>query len=426
MVTQPLRLLFLTNFYPPASMGGYEEWCQEVAGGLHERGHQVRVLTSQYGRDGIVGDPDWVFRELHLEMEMASLRNGLSFFTSRHQREAHSLARLEHHIESIQPDWVLVWGMWNLPWSLPALAEARLPQRVAYYLGDYWPTLPPQYLNYWEAPSQNWLTAVPKWLFSLPARWLLARTERPSLTFPHALFCSHFLQQELERQGITFGQSLVVPGAVDTQLYYVLNGQTHATDDTLKLLYVGRLRADKGVETAVQALAYLIERLGERLVHLRIVGQGDPFYERYLRQLIGRADLANFVSFSGMVSKDELRQIYYQSDALLFTSVWQEPFGRVIVEAQAAGLVVIGTATGGAAELLLDEVTGLRFAPGDSIQLAHQIRRLRQEPLLRQRLAKAGKTHAITRFDLTRMVAEIEAYCVKFAGASQVQNTDCP
>lgn len=413
-MSQPLRLLFLTNFYPPASLGGYEEWCQEVAEGLRGRGHEVRLLTSQYGRSiHHADDPAWVHRQLHLEMEFASLRNGLSFFTSRHRREADSLSALRHHINTFQPDWVLVWGMWNMPWSLPALAESLRPERVVYYLGDYWPTLPPQYLNYWQAPAQSWLTALPKWLLNLPARWLLARAERPSLTFPHALFCSHFLQQELQRQGIAFGRTQVVSGAVDTRPYRSANGQgpnSNQTDKGLRLLYVGRLRPDKGIETATQALDYLVNHLGERQIHLHIVGQGEPAYERHLRQMVNQAGLNQYVTFSGVVAKAELAQIYHQADVLLFTSIWQEPFGRVIVEAQAAGLVVVGTATGGAAELLLDEETGLRFAPERPQQLARQIQRLKADPALYHRLAQAGQARAVNQFDLKRMVQQIETY----------------
>jgi glycogen synthase len=418
---QPLRLLFLTNFYPPANMGGYEEWCQEVADGLRKRGHELRVLTSRYGRlDHQSDDPTWVHRELHLEMEFASLRNGLSFFTSRHKREADNLTCLQQQIDNFQPDWVVVWGMWNLSWSLPALAESLRPDRVAYYLGDYWPTLPPQYLNYWQYPAQNWLTALPKWLLSLPARWLLSRVERPSLTFPHALFCSHFLQQELQQQGVAFGRTQVVPGAVDTRPYFSANGQeskSNVARKELKLLYVGRLRPDKGIETAVQALDYLVNQLEERQIYLHIVGQGEPAYERQLRQMVNQAGLSRYVTFSGVVAKSKLAQIYHQADVLLFTSIWQEPFGRVIVEAQAAGLVVVGTATGGAAELLLDEETGLHFTPERPQQLARQIQRLRDDPALYHRLAQAGQTRAVNQFDLKRMVQQIEAYlCAIHAG----------
>ena len=41
-----MRLLFLSNFYPPHQLGGYEELCAEVAQGLRARGHTVAVLTS--------------------------------------------------------------------------------------------------------------------------------------------------------------------------------------------------------------------------------------------------------------------------------------------------------------------------------------------------------------------------------------------
>ena len=48
-----MRILFLSNFYPPVSRGGYEQWCQEVADGLVARGHEVTVLTSDYRRSEV-------------------------------------------------------------------------------------------------------------------------------------------------------------------------------------------------------------------------------------------------------------------------------------------------------------------------------------------------------------------------------------
>ena len=44
-----MRLLFLSNLYPPYDLGGFEQWCQEVALRLRLRGHAVQVLTSRYG-----------------------------------------------------------------------------------------------------------------------------------------------------------------------------------------------------------------------------------------------------------------------------------------------------------------------------------------------------------------------------------------
>ena len=107
-----MRILFLTNFFPPVSRGGYEAWCKEVADGLRGRGHEIVVLTSRYGRSSLAHpDPSWVHRDLHLEMEIASIRNSLHFFTARHDREAENLSTLRHYLDQEQPDWILIWGM---------------------------------------------------------------------------------------------------------------------------------------------------------------------------------------------------------------------------------------------------------------------------------------------------------------------------
>jgi hypothetical protein len=75
-----MRILFLSNFYPPAGNGGYEKWCQEVAQGLRLAGHEVRVLTSRARLERLAGrEPDWIARSLYMEMEFASLVHGMSF-----------------------------------------------------------------------------------------------------------------------------------------------------------------------------------------------------------------------------------------------------------------------------------------------------------------------------------------------------------
>ena len=98
-----MRVVFLTNFYPPYGQGGYEQWCQEVAEGLQSRGHNVLILTSRHGCEKIKEqEPSWIQRTLHLEMELKSLRNGLQFFTKRQARELENLAHLQQCINDFQ------------------------------------------------------------------------------------------------------------------------------------------------------------------------------------------------------------------------------------------------------------------------------------------------------------------------------------
>jgi glycosyltransferase involved in cell wall biosynthesis len=341
-------------------------------------------------------------------MEMASLRNGLSFFASRRQRERDNTTMLKAQLGAFQPDAVVVWGMWNLSWVLPALAEKLLPGRVVYYIGDYWPSLPPQYLNYWQAPAQSWLTYLPKLLLSIPAQFMLAREKRPTLQFAHALFCTHFLQDALQQQGVRFGQTAVIHGAIDTSLYQKATGKATANKSP-SLLYVGRLREDKGVHTAVAAMDLLVNEQNLDL-HLRIVGAGEPSYERRLRQMVIQANLESHVTFVGVVPKKDLPQVYRQHDAVLFTSIWQEPFGRVPVEAMAAGVPVVGACSGGAAEILHDGHNALTFPPGDAIALSERIRQLIISPALRQTLAEGGQETAVRYFDVQRMANQISGY----------------
>ena len=97
-------------------------------------------------------------------------------------------------------------------------------------------------------------------------------------------------------------------------------------------------------------------------------------------------------------------------DVLVFPSVWEEPLARVMQEAMATGLVVVGTTTGGSKELLVDGETGLAFAAEDAAGLAAQLTRLAAEPGLYPRLAKAGRQAVVERFNIERMVDQVEGY----------------
>jgi glycosyltransferase involved in cell wall biosynthesis len=404
-----MRFLFLTNFYPPASRGGYEQWCQEVAEGLRTRGHDVFVLTSTYGRKHLLETVPWIERKLHLEMEFASLRNAYQFFANRKQREVENLSFLRDAFEQHKPDAILLWGMWNLHRSLPALAEELMPGKVVYYMGDYWATLPSQFENYWNISAQNFVTGLPKLILRPIALQILNREERPALQLEHALFPTAFLRDELERKGISPKNTKIIYGGIDTSLY--LNHHDGAKPaEITSLLYIGRLTNEKGVHTAIKAVAHLVNEYYLKELKLTIVGDGNADYVNYLQRLVEQEKIASFVTFTPAQPKETLPALYHQSDIFLFTSIWAEPFGRVIVEAMASGVTVVGTAVGGASEILVENENALVFAPDDPKSLSHQLKKLIESPLLREKLAKAGCQTAKNNFDIQRMTAEIESY----------------
>jgi glycosyltransferase involved in cell wall biosynthesis len=403
-----MKVLFLSNFYPPASRGGYEQWCQEVLDGLRGKGHDVRVLTSDFGKKHLsVPDPAWVKRTLCLEMELASIRNAIQFFTHRKRREWKNLRHVSEFVGQFNPDIVLIWGMWNLHRSIPALIEDLMAGRVVYYMGDYWPTLPNQFQNYWNVPARSFITEIPKSLLKPVAQKIIAREARPALQLDRVIFPSAFMQDAFKQKGVEPLHTKIIYGAIDTKLY--LNGHKKQSD-LLSLLYIGRLSEEKGVHTAIQAVGRLVRENGFKDLKLTIVGDGEPAYKTYLYQLANQENVASFVTFLPAQPKEALPALYKQTDIFLFTSIWPEPFGRVIVEAMASGVVVVGAPVGGAREILTEDVNALTFTPNDPVCLAKRLRRLIELPELRATLSKAGREIAVREFDLQRMTREIEAY----------------
>lgn len=428
-----MRLLFLTNLYPPHGQGGYEEWCHEVAVALRGRQHEVRVLTSTNRLAEVTtADPPWVRRELHLEMAFASLRNGVEFFTKRRRREAENLATLRTHVQHFQPDALVIWGMWNMVRSVPVLAEQLLPGRVVYYMGDYWPTLPNQFEYYWQAPGLRWYTQVPKQILGFFAKAILQTETRPQPRFERVLFPTAYVERELRGQGIIAQASQVLYGAAQTTPYVQAATATKAGTGAdqpadpaatkVQLLWVGRVRADKGTHLALKALAQVVHDEQLTNVQLTIVGQGEADYRTYIDYLIRRHRLEAYVTMLGPLPKAALPTLYASADIFLFTSTWAEPFGRVVVEAMAAGAAVVGASVGGTAEILHDEENALTFPPNDEAALAAQLIRLVRSPQLRSQLAVAGQRTAVEKFDMQRMATEIELYLQQMIRSADTLN----
>ncbi|MBE2225393.1 MAG: glycosyltransferase family 4 protein, partial [Anaerolineae bacterium] len=174
--------------------------------------------------------------------------------------------------------------------------------------------------------------------------------------------------------------------------------------------YIGRLSQEKGVQTAIMALSYLTHQKKYQNLQLLIAGAGEPEYETELRELVQQEQLEPNVKFLGLQPKDAIPELYQQADIFLFTSIWPEPFGRVIVEAMASGVAVIGAPVGGAAEIMIEKENALQFIPGDAENLASQIEELLKSPSLCHQISEAGKKTARAKFDLQRMVDEIEVY----------------
>ncbi len=408
-----MRILFLTNFYPPYELGGQGRSCQQVVQGLQARGHTTLVLTSRHGvGETAVKDPD-VHRSLYLEMELSPWRHAIVFFTSRKSRVKQNHRLLESMLQQFNPDVVFIWGMWNLDRSLAALAEAHCPGRVAYRFAEYWPTLPSQHEMYWQAPGRNLPARLLKQLLGRLALAILKREqEPPPIAFAHVMCVSQATKNVLLEAGVPVDHAQVIRTGLDVSQYLQdqRDIELESGKQCLKLLYAGRLSSDKGVETAIQAMAYLRREHGLNNLHLGLAGAGALEYEQHLRHLIAQEQLEDAVTFLGRVPPEEMPTLYSQYEVLLVPSIWPEPFARVVLEGMAAGLVVVAAPTGGTAEIVRQGENGLLFAPGNAADLADQIAKLTLDAPLRRHLAQNGRKTVQDNFTVTQMLDAIEAF----------------
>lgn len=149
-------------------------------------------------------------------------------------------------------------------------------------------------------------------------------------------------------------------------------------DGPLRLVYVGRLSARKGVDVAVEAVGEL-RRAGEdvRLDLLGAVFTGYEWFEQQLRDRIAELGITDVVTFLGF--RPSVWPVLEEADAVLVPSTVDEPFGNTAVEAVLAARPLVVSATSGLLEAADGYACAQQVPPGDAGALADAVRRVRKE-----------------------------------------------
>ncbi|WP_138997446.1 glycosyltransferase family 4 protein [Rhodococcus zopfii] len=178
-----------------------------------------------------------------------------------------------------------------------------------------------------------------------------------------------------------------------------------------RLLFVGRLEYEKGVQDAIAALPKI--RRSHPGTTLVVAGEGTQF--EWLREQARVHRVARSVTFLGNLDHTELLGWLHGADAIVLPSRY-EPFGIISLEAAAAGTPLVTSTAGGLGEAVVDGVTGLSFQPGDVAGLVSAVRELLDEPDAAQERARAARARLTDDFDW-RQVAEETAQV--YAGAKR-------
>lgn len=170
--------------------------------------------------------------------------------------------------------------------------------------------------------------------------------------------------------------------------------------ECVKILTVGRLVREKGLEYGLQAIAEVLARDPSRRVQYTIVGDGEQRDE--LQELAAALKLGGVVTFAGGQDQRHVRRELQRADLFLLPSR-NEALPVCLMEAQASGLPVVATSVGSVHEIVRDGHSGFLVPPGDAIALADRLAYLIDNPQVWRGMGQAGREHVEARYDVNRL-----------------------
>jgi glycogen(starch) synthase len=392
-----VKILVLSNLYPPDFLGGYELACAQVVDALRHRGHDVQVLTAA-PRLSAPFEP-----HVHRRFELIDEWNPNSFV---HRRLVHILKNAESRyvnafnvhalttfLDEFDPDVVLVSNIVGLGGLALILTLQFMKVPWVWHLGD----------------------CVPRMLCSQSEEIVPPLAEEFTRQVRgRYIIVSQRLRDEIEESGVTLN------GQVDLIPYWIVGDRPpprqsfHRPGQTLRVMSAGQVARSKGADILIEAAASLRDA---GLTDFRVDLYGR-ITDSYFPYLIRRLDLTEQVQLKGVLPQKELMALYADYDVFAFPTWEREPFGLVPLEAAARGCVPVMTRQCGIAEWLVHGVHCLkaeRTAAAFADTLAEILRgRITLEPIARRGAAAAWRD-----FHIDTILPQIERKLVQASTQSR-------
>lgn len=339
-----MRILLLSELFWPY-VGGAERLAACLVADLHRRGHEVLVLTSHDQLEL----PDTEFYQ-HVPVHRFAFRD-----TLKGGNPAEVLAlrrRVAGVIEDFAPDLIHLYQLGlSAFFQLDALCRHPAPLVVSLH-NDLYPS---------QLREKNSLFLK---LFQAASR--ITSCSQSALDQTLALDPGLAGKASLIRNGFELPDTEPSP----------------YPEGAMELLCLGRLVEDKGFDIALRALAEIRTRFPG--VHLTIAGDGPQ--RAALEELACTLELNGHVSFAGMIAPQRVPGLLDRASIVLLPSR-REGLPVVALEAACAARPVVAARTGGLAELVVDDTTGMLIDIEASGQLAEKTAELLAQP---QRAARMG------------------------------------
>jgi glycosyltransferase involved in cell wall biosynthesis len=255
--------------------------------------------------------------------------------------------------------------------------------------------------------------------------------------------CSEFISDKIRRSfPEVASRCRTVFNGVDVNRFAPDESRSRRSGSAARLLFVGRIWPGKGPHVSLEASRKVVEKRPDAQVELVGWKSGPPpefvfdltddkkvldlaplLRRNYFEHPQGMLPphLWRQVSFQEDPPHSELADKYRMFDVFVGPSVWNEPFGMVIVEAMASGLPVIATRGGGIPEIVKNGETGFLIARGDAAGLAEAITSLLENDELRESMGRAGRKRALQLFKWEKVAEHLLSLYHEFSSVSPIR-----
>lgn len=423
-----MKVLVLTEFYPPYTHGGGELSTQFLVNGLTEQGHEVIVLTSRYPEEKIErGSHTKIYRKLKTGKSVstcfANIKREFKF-------ESSVIDILPRIIRKEKPE---VLHCMNTK-SIESLGSLSLTIPVVATINNYRNICPKadllykgreecetcsffRYISCMENSEyvgkirlKKWMKYNPPFLIGLYLNFLKRRTALANVD--HFIAISRFVRNVLVQSGVSPENISIlsnVPGIKEK----VSKPREPPKGKAILFCPTG-LQKRAGVDILLKSLKYVKSDIATV-----ITGEGPE--EKRLKHLCRELNLERKVNFTGRVKYSEI-QWYYKNCALVCMLPRDpEPLSRILLESTCFGKPIIATNVGGNSDGVINGENGY-LVPKNPKRIAEKIDQLATNKELREKMGEKSKSIFKRKFEDEVVLAKIERLYKKLSCHSEIKN----
>jgi glycogen synthase len=377
-----LRILLISNLYPPQVVGGYERAMADYTRLLSLRGHTVLVLTAN-----VEGLPTSYASSDNLETfeikRSLSLRGTwTSSGIQRFSAQAIEASVRKNHlvtaqaIQSFHPDICLTGNIDLLGIEIISqILSAEIP--VAHYLMNKLPGYPFQ--------------------------------DAPKTPLYRCITVSDWVRRNLSESGYPTGNSQTIYPGGDAKKFCQ---SSLPPRDRLRIVYASLVMRYKGADLLISALSFL-QAAGVEFTATIAGGSLETSYVQSLQETVKINGLDAYVRFTGLLVQAELQEIYRTHNVWVLPSRFQEPFSIGLLEAMQAGLTIVASNTGGSPEAIDCGETGFIFESENVLDLANILTSLPINSELWASVAQKGQQKALSQFTRSHTIEQLESVFIE-------------